>query len=185
MSKSVEIIIGGSGHEITRSKFTQEELDKINKYCEENGEDIDGVMTNDLEEVLEHRGMWYDCEDLGHFMGGNLSCKIYVTVGEEEFEFETEDVEIEYDSTHEWPQFEDGIMVGFITWEKGTMEKCDFQLPDDEEFDIKKLKMLVRKLETPHSYFEIIQELRYNNEPLNGDGFGDTTGKAFDVEIDD
>ena len=54
-----------------------------------------------------------------------------------------------------------------------------------EEFDINKLKMLVRKLETPHSYFEIIQELRYNNEPLNGDGFGDTTGKAFDVEIDD
>ena len=33
--------------------------------------------------------------------------------------------------------------------------------------------------------FEIIQELYYDGEPLNGDGFSDTSGKAFDVEIDE
>jgi len=183
--KKVEITVGGTGHEITRSKFTSEELDKVKKYCEENDEDIDSVLTNDLEEVLKDRGMWYDCDDLGHFMGGNLSCTIYVTIGDEEFEFETGDAEIEYTDKDEWPKYEEGVMVSFITWEKGTMDLCELEIKDDEEFDIKKLKLVVNKLETPHSYFEIIQELKYNNEPLNGDGFGDTTGKAFDVEVDD
>ena len=183
--KKIKILVGGTGHEITRSKFTEEELDKVEEYCKENDEDIESVLTNDLEEVLEDRGMWYDCDDLGHFMGGNLSCKIYVSSKDGEYEFETEDVEIEYITKDEWPDFEGGTMISFITWEKGTMDKCELELEDDEEFDIKKLKLFVRKLETPNSYFELIQELRYNNEPLNGDGFSDTTGKAFDVEIDD
>ena len=65
---------------------------------------MDSVLTNDLEEVLEDRGMWYDCDDLGHFMGGDLSCKVYVTVGDEEFEFETGDSEIEYNDKDEWPK---------------------------------------------------------------------------------
>ena len=78
--KKVEIILGGSGHEITRSKFTDDELNKVKSYCKENDEDIESVLTNNLEDVLEDRGMWYDCDDLGHFMGGNLGCKIYVTI---------------------------------------------------------------------------------------------------------
>ena len=92
--KKIEIIVGGSGHEITRSKFTCEELKKIKKYCEENDTDMDSVLTNDLEEIFEDRGQWYDCDDLGHFMGGNLSCTIYVTVDDEEYEFETGDAKL-------------------------------------------------------------------------------------------
>ena len=183
--KKIEITIGGTGHEITRSKFTQEELDKVNKYCKENDTDIDSVLTNELDEVLEGRGSWYDCDDLGHFMGGNLNCKIYVNVDDEEYEFKTSDTEIEYNTQDEWPEYEDGIMVAFITWEKGTMDSCEFEIKDDEEFDIKKLKLVVNKLETPRTYYEIIKELFYDGEALNGDGFGDTTGKAFDVEVDD
>ena len=81
--KKIEIKLGGMGHEITRSKFTCEELDKIKNYCQENNEDIESVLTNELEEVLENRGQWYDCDDLGHFMGGNLNCKIYVSIDDE------------------------------------------------------------------------------------------------------
>jgi hypothetical protein len=191
--KKIEIIIGGSGHEITRSKFTTEELNKVKEYCEKNDEDIESILTNDLDEVLEDRGSWYDCDDLGHFMGGNLSCKIYVTVismkdvaiHEEEYEFETRDAEIEYNREYSWPEFEDGKMVSFVTWEKGTMDSCEFELNDSEEFDIKKLKLKVFEIETPSNVYEIINEVSYNGEPLNGDGFGDTNGKAFDVEIED
>ena len=182
--KKVTIEVGGSGHEITRSKFTEEELTKVKEYCKENDEDIDSVLTNDLEEVLEDRGMWYDCDDLGHFMGGNLSCTLYVTVGDDEYEFETGDATIEMVSK-DYPELDGGIMVSFITWEKGTLDSCDFEIEDDEEFDIKKLKLIVNQIETPNSIYETIQELKYNNEPLNGDGFSDTTGKAFEVEIDD
>ncbi len=183
--KTIEIEIGGTGHEITRSKFTKEELDKVKEYCKENDEDIESVLTNDLEEVLEDRGSWYDCDDLGHYMGGNLSSKIYVNGEDGDYDFETKDAQIEYNSKDEWPEFEGGTLVSFITWEKGSMYKCDLELEDDEEFDIKKLKIMARKIETPHSYFEIIEELYYKDEPLNGDTFGDTTGKAFDVEIDE
>lgn len=186
--KKIKILVGGTGHEITRSKFTEEELDKVEKYCEENDVDRDAVLTNDLEEVLEDRGQWYECDDLGHFMGGNLNCKLYVTVGEgetksyREIEFETGDVEIETISK-DYPEFDDGIMVSFITWEKGQMYSCEFEIGDDEEFDIKKLKLVVNQIETTDSIFDLIQELSYDGEPLNGDGFGDTTGKAFDVEV--
>lgn len=188
--KKIEIIVGGSGHEITRSKFTCEELNKIKDYCIKNDYDMESVLTNDLEDIFEDRGQWYDCDDLGHFMGGNLSCKIYITVGEgetksyREIEFETGDVEIETISK-DYPKLDDGIMVSFITWEKGQMYSCEFEIGDDEEFDIKKLKLVVNQIETTDSVFDLIQELRYDGEPLNGDGFGDTTGKAFDVEIDE
>ena len=182
--KQVEIIVGGNGHEITRSKFTCEELKKIREYCEENDTDMDSVLTNDLEEIFEDRGQWYDCDDLGHFMGGNLSCAIYVTVDDEEYEFETGDAKIEIVSK-DYPELGDDMMVSFITWEKGTLDTCEFEIGDDEEFDIKKLKLIVNQIETTDSVFDIIQELWYDGEPLNGDGFSDTSGKAFDVEIDE
>ena len=143
--KKVEIIVGGTGHEITRSNFTCEELKKVREYCEENDEDMESVLTNDLEEVLEDRGQWYDCDDLGHFMGGNLSCKLYVTVDDDEYEFETNDTQIQTN----------------------------------------KLKLVVNQIETTDSVFDLIQEMWYGGLQLIGDGFSDTTGKAFDVEIDE
>ena len=185
MSKTVEVIIGGTGHEITRSKFTNEEFDKINVYCKENDTDIESVLTDGLEDILEDRGMWYDCDDLGHFSGGNLGCKIYVSVGDSEYEFETKDTEIEEDYNNIYPKFKGGRMVSFVTWEKGQMHSCEFEIGDEEEFDIKKLKLVVNHIETPDSYYEIIKEMFYNGEALNGDGFGDTTGKAFDIEIEE
>ena len=183
-NKTITIEVGGSGHEITRSKFTCEELGKIKKYCEENDTDMESVLTNDLEEIFEYRGQWYDCDDLGHFMGGNLSCTLYVTVDDDEYEFETSDAEIEIVSK-DCPELGDDMMVSFITWEKGTLDTCEFEIANDEEFDIKKLKLLVNQIETTDSVYDLIQELRYDGEPLNGDGFSDTTGKAFDVEIDE
>ena len=63
--------MGGSGHEITRSKFTNDEMEKIKGYCKENDSDIESVLTSELGEIFEDRGEWYDCDDLGHFSGGN------------------------------------------------------------------------------------------------------------------
>tara|TARA_R100001015_G_C4625358_1_gene183888 strand:+ start:562 stop:1128 length:567 start_codon:yes stop_codon:yes gene_type:complete len=182
--KKVEIRVGGMGHEITRSKFTCEEIKKVIEYCEKNDEDIESVLTNDLEEVLEDRGQWWDCDDLGHFMGGNLTCKLYVTIDDEEYEFESGDTEIETKS-EDYPILEDGVMISFISWEKGIMDTCEFQLGENEVFDIKKLKLVVAQVETTDNYFELIQEMSYDGEPLNGDGFSDTDGKAFDVEIEE
>ena len=182
--RNIEIKIAGMGHEITRSKFTCEELDKVKKYCEENDKDMESVLTNELEEVLEDRGQWYDCDDLGHFMGGNLSCKIYVTVDDDEYEFDSDDTEIEIKS-EDYPVIENGVMISFVTWEKGIMDTCEFEIDDNEEFDINKVKLIVKQIETTDNYFELIQEMYYDGKPLNGDGFSDTDGKAFDVEIEE
>ena len=133
MSKKVEIIVGGSGHEITRSKFTCEELNKIKDYCIKNDYDMESVLTNDLEDIFEDRGQWYDCDDLGHFMGGNLSCTIYMSPLEMakqshigKYEYETKDAQIETRSK-DYPEFSGGTMVSFITWEKGTLDTCEFE----------------------------------------------------------
>ena len=115
--KKIKLTIGGTGHEITRSKFTNKEIEKIKNYCEENNEDIDSVLTNDLEEVLEDRGSWYDCDDLGHYMGANLNSMLYVTVDDDEYEFNTDNCEI-YITSEDYPEIEDGEMVSFITWKK-------------------------------------------------------------------
>jgi len=179
--KKVEIVLGGSGHEITRSKFTCEELDKVRKYCNENDTDMDSVLTNELEEVLENKGSWYDCDDEGHFMGANLSCKLYVTIGDDEYEFETKDANVEFTS-EDYPDLDGGILVSFITWEKGTLDTCEFEIEGD--FDISKLTLVVSQIETSDSVYEIIKEMSYDGESLIGEGFSDTTGKAFEIEMD-
>ena len=179
--KKIKLTIGGTGHEITRSKFTNKEIEKIKNYCEENNEDIDSVLTNDLEEVLEDRGSWYDCDDLGHYMGANLNSMLYVTVDDDEYEFNTDNCEI-YITSEDYPEIEDGEMVSFITWEKGTLGECEFEVAD--EFDIKKLKLTVSQIETTDSIFEIIKNIHYDGELLETEGFSDTTGKAFDIERD-
>jgi len=194
--KKVEIRLGGTGHEITRSNFTCEEIKKIKEYCKENDEDIESVLTNDLEEVLEDRGQWYDCDDLGHFMGGNLNCKLYVTVDNDEYEFETGDVVMR--TRHVETVDEEGlvsglelgvrvsgnVMVSFITWEKGILNTWEFEIGDDDEFDINKVKLYVEEVETNDSVYSLIEELWYEGLPIEGEGFSDTDGKAFDVEID-
>ena len=76
-------------------------------------------------------------------------------------------------------------MISFITWEKGIMDTCEFEIDDNEEFDINKVKLIVKQIETTDNYFELIQEMYYDGKPLNGDGFSDTDGKAFDVEIEE
>ena len=194
--KKVEIRLGGTGHEITRSNFTCEEIKKIKEYCKENDEDIESVLTNDLEEVLEDRGQWYDCDDLGHFMGGNLNCKLYVTVDNDEYEFETGDVVMR--TRHVETVDEEGlvsglelgvrvsgnVMVSFITWEKGILNTWEFEIGDDDEFDINKVKLYVEEVETNDSVYSLIEELWYEGLPIEGEGFSDTDGKSFDVEID-
>ena len=182
MSKKIKLLLGGTGHEITRSKFTKEEIEKIKNYCDENDEDIESVLTNDLEEVLEDRGSWYDCDDLGHYMGANLSCNLYVTVdNDDEYEFSADNCEV-FIVSEDYPEIEDGEMVSFITWEKGTLGECEFEIEGD--FDIRKLKLTVSQIETTDSIFEIIKELHYDGKLLDNDGFSDTTGKSFEVERD-
>ena len=44
---------------------------------------------------------------------------------------------------------------------------------------------MVNQIETTDSIYDLIQELYYDGEPLNGDGFSDTDGKAFEVEIEE
>ena len=117
--KKIEITIGGPGHEITLSKFTSEELKKLDVYCEKNNTDRELALTGDLDEIFEDRGDWYECDDLGHFMGGNLGCKIYVTVDDDEYEFETKDAKINEKPAGGYEEFKDGMVVTFITWEKG------------------------------------------------------------------
>ena len=66
--------------------------------------------------------------------------------------------------------------------EKGNLKTFELELKDDEEFDIKKLKLEINVILTPNNVYEIVNEATYNGESLYGDG-GDTTGKGLDCEV--
>ena len=51
-NKKIKLLIGGTGHEITRSKFTSEEIEKIKTYCDENDEDIENEQMVDVASSL-------------------------------------------------------------------------------------------------------------------------------------
>ncbi len=47
-----------------------------------------------------------------------------------------------------------------------------------------KPETVVEEVETNDSLYSLIEELWYEGLPIEGEGFSDTDGKSFDVEID-
>ena len=59
-------------------------------------------------------------------------------------------------TSEDYPDLDGGILVSFITWEKGTLDTCEFEIEGD--FDISKLTLVVSQIETSDSVYEIIKE---------------------------
>ena len=181
--KKIKITIGGAGYEIVQSKFTDEELDRLDEWCEENDESREGAFIHDLEEIFEDKGPWYDCDDLGHHYGASLSGKIYLEDEDNEWELEISDVE------HDCEEVNNGLTttgttVCCVSWEKGTILDGEFELEDNEKFDETKLRLEVKEILTPDSIYEVVTGFSYDGKEILNDGPGDTSGKGFDVEID-
>jgi len=178
----IKITIGGAGYEIVQSTFKDDELTQLETWCQENEESMEGAFLFELEEILDGRGPWYECDDLGHYYGASLSSRIYLEDNEGEWELDVSDVEHDVAEVNETSP--SGTTICCVSWEKGTILDGEFELEDGEKFDEKKLKLEVKDLMTPSSIYEIITGFSYDGKEILNDGPGDTTGKGFDVEID-
>ena len=89
----IKITIGGAGYEIVQSTFKDDELTQLETWCQENEESMEGAFLFELEEILDGRGPWYECDDLGHYYGASLSSRIYLEDNEGEWELDVSDVE--------------------------------------------------------------------------------------------
>lgn len=181
--KNIGITIGGAGYEIVQSEFTDDELDKLDDWCEENNETREGAFIYNLEDIFEDKGPWYDCDGLGHYYGASLSGKIYLEDKDKEWELEITDVEHDTEEVNNTISVT-GTTVCCVSWEKGTILEGEFELEDEEEFDETKLKLEVKEIMTPNSLYEVITGFSYDGKEIPNDGPSDTSGKGFDVEID-
>ena len=184
MGKEVEISLCGGGYEIVQSQFSDDEIKLIKEWANKKGEDMVSAFLYGIGEILEDRTDWFECDELGHFYGGDLGCKIYLTHPDGEMEtFYIEDAEI--DSKEEiYAMTVTGTTVSCVSCEKGTIKLGTVELEDNEKFDIKKLKLIVSEVMCPDSYYELVTDWSYDNKTIDDEGPADTTGKGFEVEID-
>ena len=91
--KTIKIRVGGAGYEIVQSRFTNEEMGKLEKWIEKNGGDYETAFLYELENIFEERSAWFECNDLGHYYGASLSGKIYLEDEDDDWELEIGDDE--------------------------------------------------------------------------------------------
>lgn len=182
--RTIKITVGGAGYEMVQTRFSNEEMEKLDDWVEKNESDYENAFLYELEEIFEERSAWYECDDLGHYYGASLGGKIYLEDNEEEWELEISDVEHDMEEINYTPTNETGTTICCVSWEKGTILNGEFEIGDDEKFDENKLVLHVKEIMSPTSIYEIVTGFSYNGKEIMDEGPGDTTGKGFEVEID-
>ena len=185
MGKEYTIEIRGYGMELVKSKYTNEEIKKIQDYMDDNDCDLSEIMANSLmDEIIEDRDIyeWYEQDDLGHFHGGDIeSCDIVIN-GEETYIQDLEDgeiIEVEY-NLHEVTGDENVITT--VSIEKGILFGGVIVLEDDEEFDMSKIKLNVDIVGYDDYETSIISSVEYNNKEVDNDNL-DTRGTGLQSYI--
>jgi len=186
MGKEYTIEIRGYGMEVVKSKYTNEEIKKVQDYMGDNDCDLSEIMANSLmDEIIEDRDIyeWYEQDDLGHFHGGELeSCDLVVN-GEETYLQDLEDdeiIEVEY-NLHEVTGNENVITT--VSIEKGILFGGVIVLEDDEEFDMSKIKLNVDIVGYNDYESSIISSVEYNNKEVDNDDL-DTRGTGLQSYMD-
>ena len=186
MGKEYTIEIRGYGMELVKSKYTNEEIKKIQDYMDDNDCDLSEIMANSLmDEIIEDRDIyeWYEQDDLGHFHGGEIeSCDLVIN-GEETYIQHLEDddmIEVEY-NLHEVTGDENVITT--VSIEKGILFGGAIVLEDDEEFDMSKIKLNVDIVGYDDYESSIISSVEYNNKEVDNDDL-DTRGTGLQSYMD-
>lgn len=186
MGKEYTIEIRGYGMEVVKSKYTNEEIKKIQDYMDDNDCDLSEIMANSLmDEIIEDRDIyeWYEQDDLGHFHGGEIeSCDLVIN-GEETYIQHLEDddmIEVNY-NLHEVTGDENVITT--VSIEKGILFGGVIVLEDDEEFDMSKIKLNVDIVGYNDYESSIISSVEYNNKEVDNDEL-DTRGTGLQSYID-
>ena len=149
MSKTVEIRVVGYGMELVQGKFTDEEVDILEKKTEADDETLGNVIW-DIEELLPDSYGWYDRDDCLHVYGANVDgTTLYIIDGDEEikidnvWELEDEPYNAKVDSEEICHYDGTENIITTISNEKGWIMSGIIEIKGDEEFNISKLKLLI------------------------------------------
>ena len=193
MAKKIQIRVYGYGGEIVQDTYEDHEIQQIEDYLEENGEELINVMA-EIEEILPDRYGWYECDGVSHTYGGFMdSCKVSIGIDDEWTDYDGEypfnDIEeLGADMTYEEVGYFDGDadVITIMSEEKGVFLDCTFEI--EGEFDYSKLTfgttdVVFQHMDTGDNevYFyeqSILTRILYDGEEVSDFG-GDTRGKGM------
>lgn len=178
----------GIGGEFVGESLTKEQFDFWTSG-EEDLSDYFFTWSDELEEDYSHLEKevdfkdgreWHDVDGFMHVSGPDRDCLVIVEDenGKTVYEGELpEDPELESDDYED--KMDDQFYVFAESIEKGSYEYSEFELPDEEKFDINKLVVCVDVI--PYTG-DIISGFSYGDQEIYCEG-GDTTGKSMEVNI--
>jgi hypothetical protein len=188
MSKTVEIRVVGYGMELVQGKFTDEEVDILEKKTEADDETMGNVIW-DIEELLPDSYGWYDRDDCLHVYGANVDgTTLYIIDGDEEikidnvWELEDEPYNAKVDSEEICHYDGTENIITTISNEKGWIMSGIIEIKGDEEFNISKLKLKIKDILFNDYENSLITDIIYDGEEIYTDP--DTSGKSFESYLE-
>ena len=188
MSKTVEIRVVGYGMELVQGKFTDEEVDILEKKTEADDETLGNVIW-DIEELLPDSYGWYDRDDCLHVYGANVDgTTLYIIDGDEEikidnvWELEDEPYNAKVDSEEICHYDGTENIITTISNEKGWIMSGIIEIKGDEEFNTSKLKLKIKDILFNDYENSLITDIIYDGEEIYTDP--DTSGKSFESYLE-
>ena len=188
MSKTGEIRVVGYGMELVQGKFTDEEVDILEKKTEADDETMGNVIW-DIEELLPDSYDWYDRDDCLHVYGANVDgTTLYIIDGDEEikidnvWELEDEPYNAKVDSEEICHYDGTENIITTISNEKGWIMSGIIEIKGDEEFNISKLKLKIKDILFNDYENSLITDIIYDGEEIYTDP--DTSGKSFESYLE-
>jgi hypothetical protein len=178
--KKFEINIYGYGAELTVGKLSEEQKTKMINLNEDLNDMIynEDIIPNHYTEIDDIYHNYNVGDEFAISISDENGKEIHSIISEDVMYVEQPPIEVEY--RDKYVLSEEPCLVT-CSWEKGTFFSSTIE---DEEFDIKKLKIVIDEecgLSNCFSYGNMISEIFYNGEKLYNNG-GDTMGKSFDVK---
>lgn len=166
---TITVEVKGYGNEIVVGSISESEHKQILQYMRDNDmEDLQEFYNSEGPNELDLMS-WHDNDDLLHAYGPNDESEITITDEDGDVLFDDvtmnlEDVTPLYrQETEEYNVDGDGILFFGASMEEGTWY-AEIEIPDDEEFDITKLGITGRDIQTDYESGFIYDKLTYDGE---------------------
>lgn len=188
MSKEIKIRVIGYGQEIVQGKFSDDEIEILEKNMEDSDETLEHFIL-DINEILPDSYDWYERDDFLHSYGANVeSASLYLIDGDDETKIDNVwDLEDEpYNGKVVSEEFYhyDGTenIITSISSEKGWIMSGIINLEDNEEFKTSNLRVGIEDIIFNNYENSLMTSIYYKDEEIYCDA--DTSGKSFNSYLE-
>lgn len=166
---TITVEVTGYGNEIVVGGITPLEYKRIKDYMRENDiDDFDDFYNSDGPSELDLPS-WYDNDGLVHAYGPNDESEMTITDEDGDVLFDDVTMNLEDETplyreeTEEYETEGDDILFFGSSMENGTWY-AEIEIPDDEEFDITKLGITARNIQTDYEGGFVFDKLTYDGD---------------------